>query len=76
MQVINSSQWEPTHEITIQVCGSLIGELIYDELVRKRKEQMKYLKEGLEMMKILQFIEAWPSLCTPYFAIPMSFKRN
>ena len=35
MQVINFSQWEPTHEIAIQVCGRLIGELIYDELVRK-----------------------------------------
>ena len=67
MQVINSSQWELTHEITIQVCGSLIGELIYDELVRKRKEQIKYMKEGLQFMRILQFIEAFPSFCKPSF---------
>ena len=53
MQVINSSQWEPTHEITIPACGSLIGELIYDELMRKRKEQIKYMKVGLQLMKIL-----------------------
>ena len=53
IQVINSSQWETTHEITIPVCGSLIGELIYHELMRKRKEQIKYMKEGLQLMKIL-----------------------
>ena len=25
------------------------------------------MKEGLQLMKILQFIEAFPSLCKPYF---------
>ena len=55
------------HETTIQVCGSFIRELIYDELMRKRNKQTKYMKEGLQLLKILQFIEAFLSLCKPYF---------
>ena len=46
----------------MQVCGSRMRELIYDELVRKRNEHVKYMKEGLQLMKVLQFIEAFPIL--------------
>ena len=45
MQFISSSLWEATHEIIIQVCGSLIGELI--------DEQIKYMNQAFQMMKIL-----------------------
>ena len=53
MQFISSSLWGATHEIIIQVCGSLTGELIYDELLRKQKEQIKYMNQAFQMMKIL-----------------------
>ena len=53
MQFISSSLWRATHEIIIQVCGSLTGELIYDELLRKQKEQIKYMNQAFQMMKIL-----------------------
>ena len=45
MQFISSSLWKATHEIIIQVCGSLIGALIYDKLMRKRKEQIKDMNQ-------------------------------
>ena len=35
MQFISSPLWEGTHEIIIQVCGSLIEALIYDKFMRK-----------------------------------------
>ena len=35
MQFISSPFWKRTHEIIIQVCGSLIGALIYDKFMRK-----------------------------------------
>ena len=53
MQFISSSLWGATHEIIIQVCGSLTGELIYDELLRKQKEQIKYMNQAFQMMKTL-----------------------
>ena len=53
MQFISSSLWGATHEIIIQVCGSLTGELIYDELLRRQKEQIKYMNQAFQMMKIL-----------------------
>ena len=45
MQFISSSLWKATHEVIIQVCGSLIGALIYDKLMRKRTEQKKSRKK-------------------------------
>ena len=53
MQFISSSLWGAMHEIIIQVCGSLTGELIYDELLRRQKEQIKYMNQAFQMMKIL-----------------------
>ena len=53
MQFISSSLWGATHEIIIQVCGSLTGELIYDELLRRQKEQIKHMNQAFQMMKIL-----------------------
>ena len=53
MQFISSFLWGAAHKMIIQVCGSLIGELIYDELLRKQKEKIKYTNQGFQMMKIL-----------------------
>ena len=53
MQFISSSLREATHGIIIQVCGSLIGALIYEKLMRKQKEQIKDMNQGFQMMKIL-----------------------
>ena len=35
MQFFSSPLWKRTHEIIIQVCGSLIGGLTYDKFMRK-----------------------------------------
>ena len=53
MQFISSSLREATHGIIIQVCGSLIGAMIYEKLMRKQKEQIKDMNQGFQMMKIL-----------------------
>ena len=67
MQVVNSSQWDPTECITLKVRDKLITELIYDEIVRKRREQIKSVKESLQVVNFLKFVENWPELCKPCF---------
>ena len=66
MQVVNSSQWDPTECITLKVREKLITELIYDEIVRKTREQIK-IKEDLQVVNFLKSVENWPELCKPCF---------
>ena len=66
MQFI-SSLWKGTHEIIIQICGSLIGALIYDKFMRKWKEQIKDMNQGFQMMKIYNLFRHFIALFKPCF---------
>eukprot|EP00794_Sanderia_malayensis_P012499 gene12499-13785_t len=67
MQIINSSQWDPTEVVNMESKGRVITEIIYDELVLKRKEQITAIREGLTHVGFLKHIEAFPELCRPVF---------
>eukprot|EP00794_Sanderia_malayensis_P001737 gene1737-1934_t len=67
MQIINSSQWDPTEVVNMESKGRVITEIIYDELVLKRKEQITAIRGGLTHVGFLNHIEAFPELCRPVF---------
>lgn len=49
IQIINCSRWETTVTITLSNKNLLIYELVYDEVVRKRRSQVKSITEGLQI---------------------------
>ena len=67
LQIINSSQWDPTEVVNMESKGRVITEIVYDELVLKRKEQITAIREGLAHVGFLKHIEAFPELCRPVF---------
>ena len=67
LQIINSSQWDPTEVINMESKDRVITEIIYDELVLKRKDQISAIREGLAHVGFLKHIEEFPELCRPVF---------
>ena len=70
IQIINCSRREPTVTITLSNKNLLIYELVYDEVVRKRRSQVKSITEGLQVSGFLKFIKQYPDLCRPIFVGP------
>ena len=68
LQIINSSQWDPTEVINMESKDRVITEIVYDELVLKRKEQISAIREGLAHVGFLKHIKEFPELCRPVFA--------
>ena len=62
MERINSSQRDITEPLTIERKEKLIKELVFDELVWKRLEQLKAVRDGLEDLGLLEWLKKFPSL--------------
>ena len=62
MERINSSQRDITEPLTIERKKKLIKELVFDELVWKRLEQLKAVRDGLEDLGLLEWLKKSPSL--------------
>ena len=56
-EVINASEWSSTELITIGNKGCLVHELIHNELVRCRKDQLDSLRKGLESLGFLYMLK-------------------
>ena len=56
-EVINASEWSSTEVITIENKGYLVHELIFNELVRRRKDQLDSLSRGLQMLGFLSLLK-------------------
>ena len=56
-EVINSSEWSCTEVINLENKGCLVHELIYNELVRRRKDQLDSLCKGLESLGFLRMLK-------------------
>ena len=56
-EVINASEWSSTEVITIENKGCLVNELIFNELVRRRKDQLDLLSRGLQMLGFLSLLK-------------------
>ena len=52
-EVINTSEWSNTELINFENKGCLVHELIHNELVRCRKDQLDSLRKGLESLGFL-----------------------
>lgn len=53
-EVINASEWSSTEVITIE---NIVHELIFNELVRRRKDQLDSLSRGLQMLGFLSVLK-------------------
>ena len=49
------------------VLNLLIYELLYDEVVRKRRSQVKFITEGLQISGFLKYIKRYLDLCRSIF---------
>ena len=56
-EVINASEWSSTELIKIGNKGCLVHELIHNELVRRRKDQLDSLRKGLESLGFLYMLK-------------------
>ena len=67
IQILNSSTWDPTVQITTENKDLLISKLIFDELFLKRRNQLKSICEGLELSGQLSYIRKYPIFCRKIF---------
>ena len=67
MQIINCSRWKPTVTITLNNKDLLIYELVYDEVDRKRRSQVKLITEELQISGFVKSIKRYPDLCRSIF---------
>ena len=56
-EVINASEWSSTEVITIENKGCLVHELIFNELVRRRKDQLDSLSRGLQILGFFSLLK-------------------
>lgn len=61
LEIINSSQWDPT-AIKTNSKGALQDELIFNEFVRKRREEVRNIREGLAEIGLMKYISKNPQL--------------
>ena len=56
-QVINSTEWSSTEAVTMENKQFLVQELIFTELVRRRKDQLIALGKGLQCLGFLDLLK-------------------
>eukprot|EP00112_Aurelia_sp_Birch-Aquarium-sp1_P024922 Seg806.15 transcript_id=Seg806.15/GoldUCD/mRNA.D3Y31 product="hypothetical protein" protein_id=Seg806.15/GoldUCD/D3Y31 len=66
-QIINHSHWPAETVITLQNKNLLIQELIYDEVIASRLQEIGELKAGLSTLGFLQYIRQHPDVCQSLF---------
>ena len=67
IQIINCFRLESTGTITLSNKNLLMYELVYDDVVRKRRCQIKSITEGLRKSGFLKYINRYPDLCRSIF---------
>ena len=67
IQILNSSTWDSTVQMTVENKDLLISKLIFDELFLKRRSQLKSICEGLELSGLLSYIRKYPIFCRKIF---------
>ena len=61
MAIVNCSKWSPTQPITPVTKTSLLQELIYDEVVDKRRKQIAGLRKGLQQFDMISLLKCYPT---------------
>ena len=57
MEKINNTQWDIAEAISIKSKDKLVQEVIYDELVLKRTEQLNTIRDGLAYIGLLPWLQ-------------------
>lgn len=57
MEKINNTQWDIAEAIANKSKDKLVQEVIYDELVRKRSEQLNAFRDGLAYIGLLPWLQ-------------------
>lgn len=55
METINSMQWNVVEAVSIENKDTLVQEVSYDELVRKRTEELNVIRDGLTLVGLLSW---------------------
>lgn len=55
METINSTQWNVVEAVSIENKDTLVQEVSYDELVRKRTEELNVIRDGLTLVGLLSW---------------------
>ena len=67
LQILNCSRWDPSTSVTLKNKNLLVSELVLDEVVRKRMNQVKSIREGLQMSGFLHYMETFSDICREIF---------
>ena len=70
-QIINSSQWPIDCVLSMSSVETLKSMLIWEELVDRREKQIKSVREGLDFVGFLPFLQMYPEMISPYFEMKM-----
>ncbi len=74
-QIVNSSSWDITEMITMEERSALISELIIDELLQKRINQLNAIKEGLDVASVHRYLRLYPELMKELFITGQSVSK-
>uniref|UniRef100_A0A7M5XI47 HECT domain-containing protein n=1 Tax=Clytia hemisphaerica TaxID=252671 RepID=A0A7M5XI47_9CNID len=66
-QIINSSQWDINVEVNINNIETLKSIILWEELVTKREKQIKAMREGMEILGFLPFLQNYEYLLREFF---------
>ena len=76
MEIINCSRWDPTKRITLENKGVLLAELLFDELIRKRQSQIQSIREGMQAVGLLPYINSNAEICKQVFVAQATINRQ
>ena len=65
MALINASNWPPTQSITTSSKSTLLQELIYEEVIEKRRKQIRNMRKGLRIFKLVSLMRKYPRQLRP-----------
>ena len=67
LAIINNSSWSITEPVTMRNKSSLLQRLILEEVIIRREGNLQALRQGLDRLKIIDLIVAYPTLMKPLF---------
>ncbi len=59
-QIVNACHWPTTEQISLHNKHTFIQEIIYNEVIRSRKELVSEMKQGLQMLGFFPFLKKHP----------------
>ena len=67
LAIVNNSSWSITEPVTMKNKSSLLQRLILEEVIIRREGNLQALQTGLDRLKMIDLIVAYPTLMKPLF---------